>query len=885
MALEMPKNFAFLEKETAIYDTWEKNNLFKSQPNPNKKPYTIVIPPPNVTGVLHMGHALNNTLQDILIRWRRMQGYEALWQPGTDHAGIATQSVVENKLYEEQQKTRFDIGREDLVKMIWDWKNKYGGTIVNQLRRLGSSCDWSRERFTMDAGLSQAVREVFCGLYEKGLVYRGSRITNRCPKLGTSLADDEIEYETVKGNLWTFRYFTKDKSAYIDIATTRPETMLGDVAVAINKEDTRWNKLLGQTVILPCNGREIPIIADDYVDPKFGTGAVKVTPAHDPNDYEIGLRHNLIPILIMNNDGTINENGSQYKGLNRFVCRKKLVADLKESGHLIEVKEHENNVGHCYRTGDVVEPILSKQWFVKMKPLAEKARKATDEGHVKFHPERWEKVYLSWIDNVRDWCISRQIWWGHRIPVWYCNDCNFENISKTTDPQKCIKCSSKNIIQDTDVLDTWFSSALWPFSTLGWPNKTNDLAYYYPTSTLITDRGIIYFWVARMVMMGLEFIEKPPFKDVYIHGTILDEKGKKMSKSLGNGIDPIEMIEKYGADAVRFSLIALTTEGQDLKLAKTKFEMGRNFTNKIWNAARFVLLSLEQCPRLESWEPEDANLLVDRWILTKLNSVIKSVTDYLELFKYNQALDTAYSFMWDDFCDWYVESVKKRIAAGDRSAASVLAYCMKNILKLLHPFVPFVTEELWQQSQTFIGSSGSLMAQAWPEPTAFDDSIALQKVEMLKEIVRITRNVKASYNVAAKKEIPEVSVCISSSDFKDAVEKNKNFIIEMAHTTSVSIIEKDKITENASRTLLLDIGEVIIPLNDLIDKEAEIEKLNKQLETAIAKEKSIEAKLASEIFTSKAPLPIVERERNNLKETRDAIIKIKEQIVFFENQK
>lgn len=885
MALEMPKNFSFLEKEAEIYDSWEKNNLFKSQPNPNKKPYTIVIPPPNVTGVLHMGHALNNTLQDILIRWRRMQGYETLWQPGTDHAGIATQSVVENRLYEEQKKTRFDVGREELIKMIWEWKEKYGGTIVNQLRRLGSSCDWSRERFTMDEGLSQSVREVFCGLYEKGLIYRGSRITNRCPKLGTSLADDEIDYKTVKGNLWTFRYYTKDKSAYIDIATTRPETMLGDVAVAINKEDTRWNHLLGKTVILPCNEREIPIIADDYVDPKFGTGAVKITPAHDPNDYEVGLRHNLIPILIMNNDGTINENGGQYKGLNRFVCRKKLVADLKLSGHLIEIKEHENNVGHCYRTGDVVEPILSKQWFVKMKPLAEKARKATDEGKVKFHPDRWEKVYLSWIDNVRDWCISRQIWWGHRIPVWYCNDCNAEIISKKDEPKKCNKCSSLKLTQDTDVLDTWFSSALWPFSTLGWPEKTKDLSYYYPTSTLITDRGIIYFWVARMVMMGLEFIEKPPFKDVYIHGTILDEKGEKMSKSKGNGIDPIEMIEKYGADAVRFSLIMLTTEGQDLKLAKTRFEMGRNFTNKIWNAARFVLLSLEQCPRLESWKPEDANLLIDRWILTKLNRVIKDVTEYLELFKYNQALDTAYSFMWDDFCDWYLESVKKRIAAGDRTAASVLAYCMKNILKLLQPFVPFVTEELWQQSRDFIGSSGSIMIEKWPEPTTFDDQIALQKVEVLKEIVRITRNVKASYNVAAKKEIPEVSVCVTSNEMKEAIENNKNFIIEMAHTAKVSVIEKENITENASRSLLLDIGEVVIPLDDLIDKEAEIEKLNKQLEAAEAREKSIEAKLASEVFTSKAPLPIVEREKNNLKDTREAIGKIKEQLISFKNQK
>lgn len=885
MALEMPKNFAFLEKETEIYENWEKNGLFKSKPNPSKKPYTIVIPPPNVTGVLHMGHALNNTLQDILIRWRRMQGYETLWQPGTDHAGIATQSVVENRLYEDQKKSRFDVGRENLIKMIWEWKEKYGGTIVGQLRRLGSSCDWSRERFTMDDGLSQAVREIFCSLYERGLIYRGSRITNRCPKLGTSLADDEIDYQTVKGNLWTFRYFTADKKSYIDIATTRPETMLGDTAVAINKDDSRWNHLLGKKVVLPCNGREIPVLADEYVDPKFGTGAVKVTPAHDPNDYEIGLRHNLEQIVIMNNDGTINENGGKYQGLNRFVCRKKLVADLKESGNFIEVKEHENNVGHCYRTGDIVEPILSKQWFVKMKPLAEKARKATDEGKVKFHPDRWEKIYLSWIDNVRDWCISRQIWWGHRIPVWYCNDCNAEIISRNSEPKKCNKCSSSNLTQDSDVLDTWFSSALWPFSTLGWPAKTNDLQYYYPTSTLVTDRGIIYFWVARMVMMGMEFMDKTPFSDVYIHGTILDEKGVKMSKSKGNGIDPLEMIELYGADAVRFSLIMLTTEGQDLKLAKSRFEMGRNFTNKIWNAARFVLLSLEQCPRLENWKPDDAKLLIDRWILTKLNSVVTSVTGHLESFKYNQALDTAYSFMWDDFCDWYLESVKKRIAQGDRSAASVLAHCMNNILRLLHPFVPFVTEELWQQSSTFIGSKDSIMIQNWPTPSAFNDQAALEKVEILKEIVRITRNVKASYNVAAKKEIPEVSICVSSAEISQAINDNKSFIIEMAHTAKVSVIKSDAIPENASRTILMDQGEVVIPLADLIDKDAEIDKLKKQLEASIAREKSIEAKLSSEVFTSKAPAPIVDRERNNLKEVRETIIKIKEQIVSFENQK
>jgi valyl-tRNA synthetase len=785
MALEMPKNFAFLEKETEIYEKWEKSGLFKSKPTPGKKPYTIVIPPPNVTGVLHMGHALNNTLQDILIRWRRMQGYETLWQPGTDHAGIATQSVVENRLYEDEKKTRFDVGRENLIKMIWDWKEKYGGTIVGQLRRLGSSCDWSRERFTMDEGLSQSVREVFCGLYERGLIYRGSRITNRCPKLGTSLADDEIDYKTVKGNLWTFRYFTPDQKSYIDIATTRPETMLGDTAIAINKDDSRWNHLLGKTVIVPCNGREIKVIADDYVDPKFGTGAVKITPAHDPNDYEVGLRHNLEQIVIMNNDGTINENGGKYQGLNRFVCRKKLVADLKEFGHLIDIKEHENNVGHCYRTGDIVEPILSKQWFVKMKPLAEKARKATDEGKVKFHPERWEKVYLSWIDNVRDWCISRQIWWGHRIPVWYCNDCNFEIVARNNEPKKCTKCQSSNLTQDSDVLDTWFSSALWPFSTLGWPEKTKELDFYYPTSTLITDRGIIYFWVARMVMMGMEFMDKPPFSDVYIHGTILDEKGVKMSKSKGNGIDPLEMIEQYGADAIRFSLIMLTTEGQDLKLAKSRFEMGRNFTNKVWNAARFVLLSLDTCPRLENWKPDDAKLLIDRWIITKLNSVITSVSNNLELFKYNQALDTAYSFMWDDFCDWYLESVKIRVLQGDRSASSVLAYCLNNILKLLHPFVPFVTEELWQQSAAYIGSKDSIMIQTWPIPSTFNDQSAMENVEMLKEIVRITRNVKANYNVATKKEIPEISVCVASNETQKAINYNINFIKDMYFVVKV----------------------------------------------------------------------------------------------------
>ncbi|MFP4176468.1 MAG: valine--tRNA ligase, partial [Candidatus Brocadiia bacterium] len=720
--------------EDPIYSFWEEGKFFHPDPEDPGESFTVVIPPPNVTGELHMGHALNNTLQDIFVRRRRMQGYNTLWVPGTDHAGIATQNVVEQQLAGEGLH-RWDVGRENFIERVWEWREEYGDRITKQLRRMGSSLDWDRERFTMDEGLSDAVLETFIQLYERGLIYRGKYIINWCPRCGTALADDEVEHDEHDGHLWYIQYAFKDKpSQYITVATTRPETMLGDTAVAVNPDDERYKHLVGRTLVLPIVGREIPIVADDWVDPEFGTGAVKVTPAHDPDDFELGQRHDLEVIQVIDGEGKMTiRAGERYEGMDRLECREALVEDLHDREDLESTEAYVHSVGHCYRCNTVIEPYLSDQWFVKMRPLAEMAIEATRQSEVEFHPERWEDYYLGWLENVRDWCISRQIWWGHRLPVYYCQNCENPVVAREH-PDCCPECGHEELRQDEDVLDTWFSSALWPFSTLGWPQKTEDLDRYYPTDVLVTDRGIIYFWVARMVMMGLELMDEVPFSDVLIHGTILDERGRKMSKSLGNGIDPIEMAEQYGADAVRFSLIMLTTEGQDIKLSESKFEMGRNFANKVWNASRFVLMNLEDTGdddvELSPDQLAANRTFEDRWILSRLAYALNEVDDYLDELRTNESAQRIYDFFWHEFCDWYLEEAKLRLRESDDPVAracarETLAEVLDTSLRMMHPFVPYLTEALWHQLRDVAEAGAPLTAESmnaealivadWPE--------------------------------------------------------------------------------------------------------------------------------------------------------------------------
>ena len=885
---KLPTKYSPKEVEEKWYSFWEKGKFFHSVPDPDKEPFTIVIPPPNVTGVLHMGHALNNILQDILIRWKRMQGYNSLWMPGTDHAGIATQNVVEKELM-KKGLSRDKLGREKFIEEVWKWKNEYGSEILRQLRKLGSSCDWERERFTMDEGLTRAVREAFVRLYEKGLIYRGKYIINWCPRCVTALSDDEVEHEDHEGHLWYIRYPFRDAPhLYVNIATTRPETMLGDVAVAVNPKDERYEEMIGEILILPVVGREIPIIADEAVDPQFGTGAVKVTPAHDPNDFEIGKRHNLEPILIMNEDGTIKKGVTSYAGVDRYECREALVEELKEEKHIVKVVPHTHSVGHCYRCRTVIEPYLSDQWFVKMKPLAEEAIKAHKTGNVGFYPERWSKVYLSWLENVRDWCISRQIWWGHRIPAWHCKDCNEINISREV-PEKCLNCGSDKLVQDEDVLDTWFSSALWPFSTMGWPDETEELKYYYPTSTLVTDRGIIYFWVARMVMMGLEFKNEVPFRDVYIHGTILDEIGRKMSKSLGNGIDPLLMIDQYGADAVRTSMIMLTTEGQDIKLHENRFEMGRNFINKVWNAARFAMMNLEGNESTEITIREEDYLFEDVWIKNRLSLAIETCTASLEKYKFNEAIKTLYEFVWHEFCDWYLEIIKPRLYSSDNIkskviAQKVLTYVLDNILRLLHPFAPFLTEEIWQHLKqlavknrlilTDTMVSESLMICPWPK----EDAVKINKkivntMTLLQDLVRAVRNIRRNMNILKKQKL-KVLISVRDKEVKRELDEHHNFLTQMANLDGLEVGIDLKKPESSASEVVNEI-QVFVPLRELIDvgveKERQLERLNKiksYLET-------VRKKLFNESFVKNAPEHIVNAEKDKEAELLGQIIKIK----------
>lgn len=913
--------------EDRWYSFWEAEGLFHSEPDPSKKSYSIVIPPPNVTGVLHMGHALNNIIQDILVRWRRMQGYNTLWLPGTDHAGIATQNVVERELASKGLSKDL-IGRTGFIKRIWEWKDKYGSTIIKQLKKLGSSCDWERERFTMDQGLSEAVKETFTILYNRNLIYKGTYVINWCPRCRTALADDEVEHEEREGNLWFIKYpFHDAPHLYVTVATTRPETMLGDVAVAVNPNDKRYHEMIGDVLVLPIVERRIPIIADNFVDAEFGTGAVKVTPAHDINDFEISLRHNLEPITVINNDGTMNVNAGDYIGIDRFECREALIEELKLKDLMAKVEPYIHSVGHCYRCYTVIEPYLSDQWFIKMKPLAQAALQATEKGKVKFYPERWTEVYSTWLNNVRDWCISRQIWWGHRIPAWYCEDCNEINVHKEQ-PKRCARCKGTKLRQDEDVLDTWFSSSLWPFSTMGWPDKTKELGYYYPTSTLVTDRGIIYFWVARMVMMGLEIIGKEPFRDVYIHGTILDEIGRKMSKSLGNGIDPLEMIDQYGADAVRVSLILLTTEGQDIKLSESKFEMGRNLSNKLWNAARFSLMNLNTvCDESKvlteeiDYSPvsQDIGLMFeDRWILSRLNSAVKDSTHLLEGYRFNEALRKIYEFFWNDFCDWYLEIIKPRVylklainnqasdldmslsptiqlTEGDEDrksrlvAQAVLAYTLDKILRLLHPFAPFITEDIWQrlkecrQMDRSYGLKGlenniyyrSIMVASWPtQRQEFSDKVIECEMELLQGIVRAIRNIRNRMNIQEKQPI-KAFIMISEENDANIFIKRKAFLKQMANLDGVTISPNIAKPQSAVSELVGN-AQIFVPLSGLIDIKIEKERQQKRLMELEMHINIVKNKLSNNAFLQKAPEDVVMREQKRKKELAEQIGKVKQ---------
>ncbi|MDO8092113.1 MAG: valine--tRNA ligase [Candidatus Brocadiales bacterium] len=894
MEIKLSTKYNPKDIEDKVYKFWEEGGFFHAEPDPKKKPYSIVIPPPNVTGALHMGHALNNILQDILIRWRRMQGYNTLWMPGTDHAGIATQNVVEKEL-STKGKTRDSLGREKFIEAVWNWKEKYGSTIINQLKKLGSSCDWQRERFTMDDGLSRAVRETFVQLYERGLIYKGKYIINWCPRCRTALADDEVDHEEHDGHLWYIRYpFRDEPHLFITIATTRPETMLGDVAVAVNPADTRYSEMIGEILVLPEVDREIPIIADESVDMNFGTGAVKVTPAHDPNDFDISKRHNLKPIVVMNEDGTMNANANNYAGMDRYECREALVEELKQKMLLWKIEPHKHAVGHCYRCHTVVEPYLSDQWFVKMKPLSQVAIEATKNGLVTFYPERWANVYLSWLENVHDWCISRQIWWGHRIPAWYCKDCGKINVNHTT-PQSCSKCGSKELKQDEDVLDTWFSSALWPFSTMGWPEETAELKYYYPTSTLITDRGIIYFWVARMVMMGLEMMNKAPFSHVYIHGTILDEIGRKMSKSLGNGIDPLLMIDRFGADAVRLSLIMLTTEGQDIKLSESKFEMGRNFINKVWNASRFALMNLKAhteggtdkqvCP----WHfTEDDYAFEDKWILSRLNSTVDVCTSFLENYRFNEAIRTLYEFIWHEFCDWYLEIIKPRLYNSSDNknkvvAQHILSTGLDKILRLLHPFAPYVTEELWQNLKKITAEGDisvskemgaqSIMISSWP---MCDNSKRSQKIEgavaLIQNLVRAVRNIRSKMGILEKQPL-KVIISVPDEENKRMIESHKELLRQMANLDGLEIgIKLPRPKSSASEVM----GEyqTFVPLVGLIDLETEKTRQQKRIAELRGLLTKVHDKLSNKEFIEKAPEHIVNMERQREAEFLEQITKL-----------
>ena len=869
MQNELPKTYDPSEFEDRLYKKWEDSGYFRPSGDKNAPSFSMVIPPPNVTGQLHMGHALDDTLQDIIIRAKRMEGYNTLWVPGTDHAGIATQIKVEEVLRREKGLSRHDIGREEFLKLVWDWKAKYGNRIISQLKKLGASCDWEHEAFTMDENLSAAVRKTFVSLYEKGLIYRGLRITNWCPHCNTALSDAEVEYKELDGGFWYVKYPVVGSDEYVIIATTRPETMLGDTAVAVNPEDERYTRLIGKQLVLPLVGRTIPVIADEYVERDFGTGCVKITPCHDPNDFEVGLRHDLEQIIILDGDGKINENGGKYQGLDRFEARKQIVADLEAAGLLLKVEKLKHNVAHCYRCGSVIEPLASKQWFVKMKPLAGPAIKVVKEGKIRFIPERFSKIYLNWMENIHDWCVSRQLWWGHRIPAFYCGDCGKVTVSET-DVTACPDCGSPNITQESDVLDTWFSSALWPFSTLGWPNDTEDLKTFYPTNVLVTGYDIITFWVSKMIFMGIENTGSIPFPDVFIHGLVRDAQGRKMSKSLGNGIDPLEIIGKYGADALRFALATGNSPGNDMRFSDEKIGAARNFANKIWNASRFVRMNLD----IEEIALPSADRLrtEDKWILSLFNRLAGEVRENIDSYELGIALSKLYDFIWDIFCDWYIELLKPRLSAKGTEdnpvAQNVIAWVLSNTMKLLHPFLPFITEEIWL---ALPHTGDSIMISSYPQTDpALDFPEDEASMDRIIGLIKAVRNRRAEMNVPPSKKTTLYIVSAYGDTFNSGV---SHFFTRLASASEV--IYTGEFTGDNAVSIVTGSATAYIPLAEMIDTEKELARLTKELENTEKEIDRLTKKLSNGGFTSKAPAAVVEGEKAKLEKYRETLDGIK----------
>ena len=871
MNKELPKVYEPQQVESRIYQMWMDGDCFNGDPDPKKKPFSISMPPPNVTGQLHMGHALDCTLQDILIRFKRMQGYSTLWLPGVDHAGIATQIKVEEELRVKEGKTRYDLGREKFLQRVWQWKEDYGNRIVEQQKKMGVSCDWKRSRFTMDETCAKAVRETFCDLYDKGLIYKGSRIINWCPHCITALSDAEVEYTDKPGSLWYIRYPLSDGSGDLVVATTRPETKMGDTGVAVNPEDERFKHLVGKTCILPIMNREIPIVADDYVELGFGTGAVKMTPAHDPNDFEVGLRHNLEVVRCIGDDGVINENGGPYNGMDRYACRKQIVKDLEEQGYLVKTEPYNHNVGTCYRCHNDVEPLISAQWFGKMAPLAVEALRVVKDGEVKFVPERFSKTYINWMENVHDWCISRQLWWGHQIPAWYCGDCGHINVSRE-DPTKCSKCGSTHLTRDEDVLDTWFSSALWPFSTLGWPEKTEDLDFYYPNSVMVTGYDIIFFWVARMIFSGCEQMKEIPFDTVLIHGLVRDDKGRKMSKSLGNGSDPLVMAEQYGADALRFNLITGNSPGNDTRFYTEKCEAMRNFANKIWNASRFVMMNLT----IDQYElPESSKLAPeDKWILSKLNTLVKEVTQNLDVYEIGVASAKVYDFIWDTYCDWYIELTKTRLNGEDEEgklvAQNVLCYVLIELLKMLHPFMPFITEEIFQA----LPHKGEfLMTSQWPEyQDALSFPVEEASMQAVMDTIKAIRARRAEMNVPPSKKAEVLLVTATPEIYQQGL----HFIQRLAYASEVTFGDAAPADVSGQVSVVTANATAYMPLAELVDIQAELDRINKEIEKARNGLRIVEGKLNNEKFVSKAPEAVVNAEKEKAAKYAELIAKLEE---------
>ena len=879
METNLNKTYDPKEFESRLYDEWMEKGYFASKPNKDKKPFTIMMPPPNITGQLHMGHALDHTLQDVLIRWKRMQGCETLWLPGTDHASIATEVKVVERIKKEEGKSKYELGRDEFMKRAWAWKEEFGGKIENQLKKLGDSCDWDRQRFTMDQGCNDAVKEFFIKLYEEGHIYRGHRIINWCPNCKTTLSDAEVEHEDQPGNFYHVKYFLKDSDQFLEVATTRPETMLGDSGIAVNPNDERYADIVGKTAILPLVGRELPIVADEYVDMEFGTGVVKMTPAHDPNDFEVGLRHNLEEINVMNEDGTMNDKCGKYAGMDRYECRKAIIDDLKEEGFLIKIKEHDHAVGTCYRCHTTIEPRLSEQWFVKMDKLAEPAIKILNDKELQFVPDKFDKTYLQWLENIRDWCISRQLWWGHQIPAYYCQECGEVVVAREM-PEKCPKCGCTHFKQDEDVLDTWFSSALWPFSTLGWPNNTEELNYYYPTNVLVTGYDIIFFWVVRMAFAAMFCMNEKPFSHVLIHGLVRDSQGRKMSKSLGNGIDPLEIIDQFGADALRFTLITGNSPGNDMRFYMERVEFARNFANKLWNASRFVFMNWdEEMMNGVTRSDVEANLtLADKWIISRANNIVKDVTHNMDKFELGMALQKAYDFTWSEYCDWYIEMVKPRLYGDDveakKAALYTLTYVLETILKLLHPFIPFITEEIFDHLPT---ANGMIIVSEWPE---FKEEDNMAKEEAMMDImmdgIRNVRNVRSEMNVPPSKKAKVIMV--PSEDKLEAVEAGKDYFKTLASASEVEVrADESGIPEDAV-SVVIDGVKIFIPLDELVDFEKELERLNKEKAKLEGEIKRVNGKLSNQGFLAKAPQKLVDEEKAKKEKFEEMMKSVEERL-------